>query len=79
VVILHDNQALRGWLAWASHLTDPLLYVLYHRNPSDPAQPVSPIPGNCPYFNQSAFLPEVPDVPVYHIDKEENVDDSAFN
>jgi hypothetical protein len=78
VVILHDDQALSGWLARASHLTDPLLYVVYHRNPSDPARPDSPIPGNRPFFDQSALLPEAPDIPVYDIDEEEDVEDSAF-
>jgi hypothetical protein len=37
VVILHDDQVLIGWLARVSHLNDPLIYVVYHRNPSDPA------------------------------------------
>jgi hypothetical protein len=78
VVILHDNQALSEWLARASHLTDPLLYVVYHHNPSDPARPDSPIPGNRPFFDQSALVPEAPDVPVYEIDEEEDVEDSEF-
>jgi hypothetical protein len=37
VAIVHDNEALSGWLTRASHLTDPLQYIVYHRNPSDPA------------------------------------------
>ena len=78
MVILKDDQALSGWLARTSHLTDPLLYVVYHRNPSDPAWPDSPIPGNCPFFDQSALLPEAPDVPMYDIDKEDYIQDSAY-
>jgi hypothetical protein len=64
VVIFHDDQVLSGWLSRASHLTDPLLYVVYHCNLSDPARPDSLIPSNRPFFDQSALLPEAPDVPV---------------
>ena len=78
VVILQDDQALSGWLTRVSHLTDPLLYVVYHRNPSDPVWPDSPIPGNCPFFDQSSYLSEDPDVLMYDMDEEENVEDSAF-
>jgi hypothetical protein len=77
VVILHDDQALSGWLAWASHFTDSFLYVVYHCNPSDSVRPDSPIPGNCLFFDQSSLLPQDPNVPVYNIDEEEDVENSA--
>jgi hypothetical protein len=77
VVILHGDQALNGWLAWVSHITDLLVYVAYHHNPSDPARPDSPIPGNRSIFKQSILLPEAPDASVYAIDQEEDVEDSV--
>jgi hypothetical protein len=77
VVILHDNQALSGWLSRASHITDPLLYVVYHRNPPDPKWPDSPIPGKRPFFDQLAHFLEAPDIAVYEIDEEDDVEDRA--
>ena len=78
VVIIHDDQALSGWLTQVSHSTDLPLYVVYHRNPSDPAWPDLLIPDNCPIFDLSAVLPEAPDIPIYDIDEEEEVQDSTF-
>jgi hypothetical protein len=78
VVILHDDQVLSGWVTQASHSTNPLVYVVYHRNPSDPARPDSLIPGNHLFFDQSALLPDAPDFPMYEIDEEEDIEHSTF-
>jgi hypothetical protein len=38
----------------------------------------SPIPGNCPVFNLSSPLPDNPDISMYKIDKEQDVEDGTF-
>ena len=78
VIILLNNQALSGWLAQASHLTDPLLYVMYQDIQSDSAWPGSSISDNYSFFDQSTLLSDTLHVPVYNIGEEEDIEDSRF-